>query len=147
MKIFVDCEWSDYRGDLLSMALVAEDGREWYRELPVLECNAWVLQHVVPHLSRNHVDPRQFSAELGLFLRSLGAREVEIIVDWPEDIERFCASLIVGPGQRVSTPDLRFRIIDGNAAVSALPHHALHDARAIRDLFIARRISKESRLP
>ena len=30
MKLWIDTEFNEYRGALISMALVAEDGREWY---------------------------------------------------------------------------------------------------------------------
>jgi hypothetical protein len=30
MKLWIDTEFNEYRGELISLALVAEDGREWY---------------------------------------------------------------------------------------------------------------------
>jgi len=30
MKMWIDTEFNEYRGELISLALVAEDGREWY---------------------------------------------------------------------------------------------------------------------
>jgi hypothetical protein len=30
MQLWIDTEFNEYRGALISMALVAEDGREWY---------------------------------------------------------------------------------------------------------------------
>lgn len=135
MRAWIDCEWTDYKGRLISMALVAENGAEWYQEMAfeIASCDPWVLANVVPHLSRSRpLRATDFGNELGSFLRSLGGR-VEIIADWPEDIARFCDALIIGPGVRVATYDLRFSLIDANGAQSAVPHHALHDARAIRD--------------
>ena len=30
MKLWIDTEFNEYKGALISLALVAEDGREWY---------------------------------------------------------------------------------------------------------------------
>lgn len=35
MNIFIDCEFNGFGGQLMSMALVAEDGREFYEVLPL----------------------------------------------------------------------------------------------------------------
>jgi hypothetical protein len=135
MRVWIDCEWSTYRGDLISMGLAAETGQTFYAELifDPLACCQWVLDNVVPHLDGTRkVNDLQLSHELQFFLRGLLAPTIEIIADWPEDIERFCRALIIGPGKRIATPDLTFRIINADGAKSEVPHHALHDARALR---------------
>ena len=62
---------------------------------------------------------------------------LEIVADWPEDIAQFCMLLLKGPGTMVQVPQLIFRIVEmpgfSTAANSAVPHNALHDARALRD--------------
>ena len=61
----------------------------------------------------------------------------EIIADWPEDLAHIAMLLIIGPGQMLSVPPLTLRFEPLNnfstAATSAVPHNALHDARALRD--------------
>jgi hypothetical protein len=61
----------------------------------------------------------------------------EILVDWPSDIELFCGLLSFAPGKMVAVPELVFRLIQTGsfspAENSAVPHNALHDARALRD--------------
>ena len=61
----------------------------------------------------------------------------EILVDWPSDIELFCGLLSFAPGKMVVVPELVFRLIQTGsfspAENSAVPHNALHDARALRD--------------
>lgn len=43
MRIYVDCEFNGFGGELMSMALVAEDGREWYNVLPLpRDIEPWV---------------------------------------------------------------------------------------------------------
>lgn len=60
MRYFIDTEFSE-RGPeypllLISIALVAEDGREFYAihsEVSPDECNDWVKANVLPHLDLN----------------------------------------------------------------------------------------------
>ena len=63
--------------------------------------------------------------------------EVEIVADWPDDIAYFCRALLTGNGQMVTVPPLTFRLMNlagfSTARNSAVPHNALHDARALRD--------------
>ncbi len=132
MRIWIDCEFNEFRGDLISMALVAEDGREWYRVLPCPNPGSWVAEHVMPLLGAEPVSRGEFIRSLHGFLKRYNS--VHIIADWPEDITHFCQSLIVGPGERIDTPALSMEIRrDLDLVESTVPHNALYDARAIRD--------------
>lgn len=133
MRIWIDCEWSGFRGQLLSMALVAEDGREFYaeREHKAEDCCEWVQQNVLPLMHEQHLhSERGFCRAMGRFLNEYTA--VHLIADWPEDIARFMDCLTDEPGMLVWRGRLTAEIqrID---ARSECPHHALHDARALRD--------------
>lgn len=134
MKLFLDCEWSD--DQLLSLALVPET-----RALPVFYAelehdketlSPWVQENVVlngaPH-------PRyRVQRELSHYLAAYD-EGVHIIADWPEDIARICMLLITSPGSRINTPPLTFEVVrlDG---VSAEPHYALADAKALREIYL-----------
>ena len=63
--------------------------------------------------------------------------EPEFLADWPEDIAQFCNLLMTGPGMMIPIPPLRFQLLRlpnfSTAANSAVPHNALHDARALRE--------------
>ena len=48
MKFWIDTEFNEYLGDLISMALVSEDGHEWYEALPCANPGSWVAEHVMP---------------------------------------------------------------------------------------------------
>lgn len=137
-EIFLDCEWNGYRGSLITMALVAMDGREMYVGLPLYEeVHPWVAEHVVPVLGEPEplTGPLELASRIAGFLAPYEA--VHLIADWPEDIERFCRALITGPGMRIDTPPLTMELRrDLDSAQSALPHNALEDARAIRDLYL-----------
>jgi hypothetical protein len=131
MKLWIDGEWNSYKGALISMAIVDEEGREWYE---VLECESpdpWIAEHVMPFLNKQPVPFRHVQESLEGFLREYVS--VHIIADWPEDIERFCNLLITGPGMRIDTPLLTMEVKRTiNSDASAIPHNALEDAKAMR---------------
>lgn len=129
MRIWIDCEFNEFRGALISMALVAEDGREFYEVLPCANPGAWVAQHVMPILGKKPIELRDLQFHLHGFLRIYP--EVHLIADWPEDISHFCQTLIVGPGERIDTPFLTMEVRRDLDEVSDIPHNALADARAI----------------
>lgn len=131
MKLFLDCEFNEFHGDLISMALVSEDGREWYEVIPCESPKSWVAQHVMPILGKTAVSFIEMQSSLELWLAQFNA--VHIVADWPEDIAHFCKALITGPGNRLDTPPLTMEVLRIDAP-SKLPHNALMDARGIRDM-------------
>jgi len=135
MKLWIDCEFNEFGGDLISMALVAEDGQEFYEVLNLEndeKYGSWVFANVVPWLNKDPISKEEFQKELYLFINQWD--EVHIIADWPDDIRYFCASLITGPGRALSTPLNLTMQIDRelNTESSAILHNALEDARAIK---------------
>jgi hypothetical protein len=133
-RIWIDCEWNDWKGDLISMALVAEDGGEWYQ---VLECKSpspWVAEHVIPKLGKKPVTYQFMQQSLYQFLRDYN--RVHLIADWPEDIQHFCEALIVAPGERLPTSHVTMEIKQIESE-SKIPHQALADARAIKEADLA----------
>lgn len=132
MRLFLDCEFNEFKGELISMALVAEDGREWYEVVPCGSPGAWVTEHVMPILGKTAIPYRDMQNSLQAWLSQF--ESVHIVADWPEDIQHFCNALIVGAGIRLDTPPLTMEILRIDAE-STLPHNALHDARGIRDAF------------
>ncbi len=145
MRYYLDTEFNGFGGALLSLALVPEDGQEFYVTLacddPVFP---WVERNVVPYLDKvpvGLVSPRMSRREaadaLAAYLSS--DPEPELVADWPEDVTQFCSLLMIGPGQMVPVPPLFFRLLPlqgfSPAANSAVPHNALHDARSLRDHF------------
>lgn len=145
MRYFLDTEFNGFGGALLSLGLVGEDrDEELYFTLkpPDGEIHPWVERHVMPFL--NHVptmhqapplDRTEAAEALGAFLAH--DQNIEIVADWPEDIAQISMLLLTGPGEIVRTPPLRFHFypLPGfhTAGASAVPHNALHDARALRD--------------
>ena len=147
MRYFLDTEFNGFGGALLSLALVPEDGQEFY---VTLECDdpvfPWVERNVMPYLDTvpvGLVSPRMTRREAAEALAAyLGTDpEPELVADWPEDLTQFCSLLMIGPGMMVPVPPLTFRLLPlqgfSPAANSAVPHNALHDARSLRDHFLS----------
>lgn len=132
MRLFIDCEFNGYKGDLISIALVSEDNKEFYE---VLQCDkpvSWVKENVIPKLYNIPISLSELQKRLEKFLMQF--KSIELIADWPEDIQHFCECLITGPGYRINTPPLTIQIFrfDSN---SEDPHNALADARGIAKYF------------
>lgn len=135
MRIFIDCEFNEFGGDLISMALVADDGQEFYEVLNLEndeKYGSWVYFNVVPWLNKDPITKQLFQQKLWTFINQWD--EVHIIADWPDDIKYFCMSLITGPGMALNTPLNLTMQIDRelNTESSAIPHNALEDARSIK---------------
>jgi hypothetical protein len=143
VRYFLDTEFNGFGGTLLSLALVPEDGEELYLTLasddPV---HPWVEQHVLPYLDHVPVglaSPRMSRNSAATAIAAYLAHDPapEIVADWPDDIAYFNQLLLVAPGRMVEVPDLTFQLVTlpgfSTAENSAVPHNALHDARALRD--------------
>jgi 3' exoribonuclease, RNase T-like len=143
VRYFLDTEFNGFGGALLSIALVPEDGAEFYATLSFdEEILPWVERNVMPYL--DHVPVGLVAARVN---RSDAATELShylavdpapvIVADWPEDIAQFCNLLMTGPGEMVPVPRLTFELVPlggfSTAANSAVPHNALHDARALKE--------------
>lgn len=135
MDLFLDTEFTDFQGRLLSVGIIAQDGSEFYKVLDnITGCSAWVRKNVVPVLGKEPepLEDIQFALENWL----LQYDTITIIADWPEDIAHFCNLLITEPGMRIDTPPLTM-VVDRrlSSAKSQIPHNALADARAIKQSY------------
>jgi hypothetical protein len=132
MKIYIDTEFNEFRGELISMALVAEDGAEFYE---VLECEnpgSWVAQNVIPVLNKATVPHYLFKMKLFGFLNWFDS--IHLVADWPEDIKHFCEQIITGPGDMMNIPSFTCEVRrDLSTKNSKILHNALADARALME--------------
>jgi hypothetical protein len=141
---FLDTEYNEFGGDLISLALVSEEGdRELYVATGCDNPGAWVEENVLPIVNCKgaipiFIKPDQFGRAIRLFLKR--DNFPTIIVDWPDDISYFCRALITGPGEMVNIGCLRFHMQRVDAYPTDLPgavqHNALWDARALRTRFV-----------
>lgn len=142
MRYFLDTEFNEFGGALISLALVAEDGRELYLATDCRKPGKWVKQNVIPIIdcpgaSACRIMPSAFGRVVAAFLSE--DQFPSIVADWPDDIRYFCQALITGPGEMVSIRNLIFQMIRIDAYPTNLPgavqHNALWDARALRHAF------------
>lgn len=137
MNIYIDTEFNDFGGELISLAMVDENGREFYAVLNCPNPTPWVAANVMPVLGRPHASLRMLQTRMEAWLAVYPL--VHIVADWPEDIAHFCRALITGPGMRIDTPPLSLEVRrDLDSEASAIPHNALEDARAIWRAAVAR---------
>lgn len=157
MKVFFDTEFTsiDDHDDqcLISIGLVAEDGREFYAELQDTYhhgmCSDFVIKVVLPLLDGG--DCKMMEAQVAVrmkeFVESLGDEEVVFISDaprydwryveyifqfygmWPKNLRRRCSA------PSFDLPRQSHRFNDGLASYwkthAARQHHALVDARSL----------------
>lgn len=148
MRLFLDCEFTQLsqQAKLISLALVAEDGREFYVEVIDAwreeDCSEFVREIVLTQLWGGEYAMPIIEARSAL-LRFLATydEELEVVTDAPEyDWELFC-ELAYDNGKWPRN----VRNYPTNATTMAamndgeeLPHHALLDARIIASMFTAK---------
>lgn len=146
MRLFLDSEFTNLSAaaKLISLALVAEDGREFYVELldtwQEEDCSDFVKEIVLPQLWGGSYALSIVEARMSLlrFLTSF-KKEVEIVTDAPQyDWELFCDLVYDGgrwPGIVRNFPTDATTLAPTTEG-EELPHHALLDARIIAGMFV-----------
>lgn len=139
MLIFIDTEFNGFNGELISLALVTNTGKDFYEALrPTKPILRWVRENVMPYLEQEPITIEKFQVKLYQYLMEVSeyCREpLTIIADWPDDIKYFCESLITGPGTSIPTPVRMNFVLDRSLSseLSQVPHNAYHDAVAIME--------------
>lgn len=156
MRYYVDTEFNGNEGQLISIALVRQDGAEFYAVLDMYQMpQPWVAEHVMPILwsherrkPENPIDrvPRpdmnlpvsrsECKKSLRKFLEK-DAGTVTFVGDWPEDGVHVFSLLLRDHGHRNPPASFRYVNLDlpgfNTAEVSLVPHNALEDARVLRE--------------
>lgn len=154
MKLFLDTEFTGLTRDakLISLALVAESGEEFYVELTdgygVEDCSDFVVETVLPQLDiKRH---GQTIAESEALLQKFFQRfdvDLEVCSDAPVwDWPFFCQLARkdgVWPSNVLTEPTDLSGLYSGAVLTADLenlllepPHHALADARLMRDILL-----------
>ena len=133
-RIALDCEFNEFGGELRSIALVAENMQEVYYELlPTEEDKPWYAEHVAPLMSGKTTARFLAGEGVGEFISRF--RKPVIIADWPCDFRHLCDLLVFGSGVKHESGDFTMAYMKlpafSSAESSLIPHHALHDARAL----------------
>ena len=153
MKLFLDCEFTRLNKDtkLISLALVAESGQEFYVELldtfDVTDCSAFVIEHVLPQLNPSVYGQTLVEAQASLSGYLARFDEIlEICTDAPDwDWNFFCDLAYVGhrwPAHVINRPTNLITLFSEahtdtlqELELPELPHHALLDARILALLY------------
>ena len=133
MKLFLDCEFNGFGGELISMALVDENEKYFYEVLPCMNPTSWVFNNVIPILNKQAIDLKKFKKNLFNFLNHY--ETIHIVADWPEDFSLFQTTLMLQQGVCMTTPKLTMELweSDTNLTIdSEIPHNALQDAFALK---------------
>lgn len=154
MRYFLDTEFNSYKGQLISLALVRADFASLYLVFPRPRVMLpWIHENVMPYLDMvpkdvlvKRIMPYDAAAQLEEFLK--GDDDIEIVVDWPDDIQYLSELLLTGAGQMIDIPRIRFimeridawPLTDPSKYVEvfgqqAIQHNAWWDAIALRDKF------------
>jgi hypothetical protein len=137
MRYYVDTEFNGNEGQLISVAIVREDGAEFYEVLHIHELVLpWVRENVLPVLDKEPTDRATVVKKLQKFLRKDKGPHI-CIADWPEDLSHFFRLLLRDHGKRNDPNWLKCVLIDlpgfDTANFSSQPHNALADARCLKD--------------
>lgn len=144
MKYYIDCEFDGHNGDLLSLAIIREDGYDIYIKVNNVASDNWVLNNVVKLLDSHQcsrvvtVDNNEVGGVIKAFLSS---DQCPVIVsDSPVDIYRFCKALSTGlDGEWSSTeiPRMQFNVINIDCYPTniedAVQHNAWWDTLVLKD--------------
>ena len=133
MKLFLDCEFNGFGGELISMALVDENEKYFYEVLPCMNPTSWVFNNVIPILNKQAIDLKTFKKKLFNFLNHY--ETIHIVADWPEDFSLFLTTLMLQQGVCMTTPKLTMELWESNTNLtidSEIPHNALQDAFALK---------------
>jgi hypothetical protein len=155
MRYFIDCEFYEdgKTVDLISIALVAEDGREFYAvstEARLDLVSPWVREHVLPSLplygSKEWMPREKIKNRLYRFVEGYGGTpDPPIVWGYYADYDWVCLCQLFGTMVQLPTHfprlcyDLKQLSVDvGNPKNPPKPvgeHNALVDARWNRDLY------------
>lgn len=134
MNIWLDSEFNGWGGELISLALVSENGKEFYEVIPCASPNPWVRDNVIPYLKKEPIDKTALQGKLSDYLNSF--EMLKIMASWPDDFRLLMQMLIIGDGKRIKTPELQMVLLNptrkGAEIMSKSTHNALEDARLLK---------------
>ncbi|SED49325.1 hypothetical protein SAMN02787142_3268 [Burkholderia sp. WP9] len=141
-RIYIDTEFSDLlTPHLLSVAMVAEDGPEFYGELAEIDraaCSPFVQANVLPQLGANPeliMDRKALCDAARTWMSKFSRLKQRPVIcyDYPVDVQLLWELIggrlpgwkekLIGPRIDLARKEAYFREHGGR-------HHALHDARA-----------------
>jgi hypothetical protein len=141
MRYFVDCEFNGFGGSLISIAAVPEvlDAPVYYAATHCADPDPWVAERVLPVLDTQPQPIEEMACAFAAFLDT--DPDPLLVADWPEDIAHAARLLALGT-RRLREGSVRFELMEVNDfstdILSAVPHNAREDAKALRQFVLAR---------
>jgi len=142
MRYFLDTEFTDFvDSELISIAIVSDDGREFYAELTDFNeaaCSGFVRKYVLPQLGTHpgHSMSRvQLRGELLAWLSQAPRKPKPVLCfDYQGDLDLVLSllggKLPPGWGHQNVSQKINLERADAYYAEHGGRHHALHDAKA-----------------
>jgi hypothetical protein len=143
VNLYLDTEFNGHGGDLISLALAADDGKHWYGVWQTWCTDQWVIENVVPNIGvvsggpgtvtvmyAQHPDMMRFSLKEYLLRDPVPPT---IWADWPADFE-YLMHLMCGPTYGESfmvACEMRLIATPEGEPKPETPHNALSDAIAL----------------
>lgn len=164
MLVFVDAEFTDFiQIDLIAIALVTEDSREFYAERNDYrreDCNDLVRANVLPLLGRvedANCTAQELTLRLHAWFASLG-QSVTLVFDYASDWTLLADALQGEDGRSLPSNItekwlLAPEVISDSTFLQSMsstysaewpPHHALADARALRSGFLSWKLARSA---
>ena len=132
VEMYLDTEFNGLDGELISIAIAADDGSRFYAELPEPRVwNEWVFANVFPHLKH---EPEERSVARFRLLTYLRARPNAIIyADWPTDFTHLMQLMAGSVYEPDSMVPCTMVLLDGTEPKPVTPHNAMSDAEALME--------------
>ena len=137
LNLYLDTEFDGHGGTLISLAIAANDGTQWYGIFDAACHDEWVAENVAPKL---YAMKPTISGDHALLRFSLGeylkAREgCAIWADWPADFEHLMHAMCGSHyGESFMIPcTMQLIVTPVGEPKPETPHNALSDAIALRD--------------
>lgn len=133
--IALDCEFDGHNGHLISIALVAENGDEFYEvvgDAVYKVRDSWVIENVIPFLGKKGIGMYWLREELWNFLEK--HPQETIVADSPADFRYLldlCHSIDNRGKYSYINLDIHMHFHVSGTYYSKIPHNALEDARAL----------------
>lgn len=147
MRYFLDTEFNGFDNELISLALVGEDGRSFYAVMDCKNPQPWVAEHVMPFLYNvpdtvsilRPNDRKDLATRLASFMNQDRDEQCVVYADWPDDFRLFYQSFTHGAGMMSNVRSFGTQMLRIDTKLSPIeneyPHNAWWDATVYGETF------------
>ena len=146
MRYYLDTEFNQMGGSLISLAVVSEEdpGFGLYLHTDCPNPKTWVREHVMPFIHSGaepiRVGKNGFGKPLAQFLS--GDAAPVLVCTWPDDIRHVCQIMKHWPDLIFDHPRFTFELVrvsgGHDQVLGAIPHNAWWDAIVLRHVVTSR---------